>query len=172
MKNQTNGIDGPFKLRRYQKAIFTAAFIGGIAYLALLSAISGLTLKRMDADAQALCGLHDVVCPGEVVEPIVPAAEAAAPVDEFEGEVHPISCYTGWESHGANGRNDGVSVATYLYPQGSRLWIEGIGERIVETVTNTKYADRVDVWLGDGPEDYERCLEFGVQMRRVRLISQ
>jgi len=87
--------------------------------------------------------------------------------DVYCEELTPISCYTGWESHGANGREDGVSVATYLYPQGTWIHIDGIGDRRVDTVTSTKYADRVDVWTGDSYEDYLECLDWGVQYREV-----
>lgn len=57
------------------------------------------------------------------------------------------SCYTPVESHGANGREDGVSVATYQYPIGTWIEIEGVGKRRVDTRTSPKYANRVDVWM-------------------------
>lgn len=81
-------------------------------------------------------------------------------------EVIEVSCYTGIESHGANGRNP-WSVATYRYPQGTKLYIEGFGNKVVETVTSKTYAHRIDVWFGETQEDYERCIEFGTQMLEV-----
>jgi 3D (Asp-Asp-Asp) domain-containing protein len=76
------------------------------------------------------------------------------------------SCYTSQESHGANGRNE-WSVATYLYPQGTHLFIEGIGEKVVETVTSRKYSERLDIWFG---EDWDGCKEYGLQNRKVWVL--
>jgi 3D (Asp-Asp-Asp) domain-containing protein len=83
----------------------------------------------------------------------------------------PVSCYTGIESKGANGRNDGVSVATYKYPQGTKLFIEGIGERVVQTVTAKRFSDRVDIWFGDSQDAYERCIKFGVKQLSIEVIK-
>ena len=88
-------------------------------------------------------------------------------VGQSATRLHKTSCYTAIESHGANGRNE-WSVATYLYPQGTKLFIEGIGFKVVETVTSRKYADRLDIWFGD---NYEKCLEYGVQLRKVTVIQ-
>ena len=79
-----------------------------------------------------------------------------------------VSCYTGIESHGANGRNP-WSVATYLYPQGTKLHIEGFGDKTVETVTSKKYSNRVDVWFGETQEDYDRCIQFGTRHLKVSV---
>lgn len=99
------------------------------------------------AQAKELCSLDTVKC---------------------EGETYPISCYTSVESKGANGIEDGVSVATYQFPQGTWIEIEGIGKRRVDTVTSKTYSDRIDVWFGDS---YEECLQFGVQERQVWVIN-
>ena len=80
-----------------------------------------------------------------------------------------VSCYTGIESHGADGRND-WSAATYRFPQGTWLDIEGFGEKRVETVTAEAYAHRVDVWFGETQEDYDRCIEFGTKMLNVTVL--
>ena len=84
------------------------------------------------------------------------------------GKLVKTSCYTSEESHGANGRNK-WSVATYLYPQGTKVFIEGIGEKVVETVTSRKYADRLDIWFG---EDWEGCKEYGLQMKQVWVLDK
>lgn len=77
-----------------------------------------------------------------------------------------VSCYTGIESHGANGRNP-WSVATYLYKQGTKLYIEGYGDKVVETVTAKKYSYRIDMWFGDKQEDHDRCIQFGIKKLKV-----
>lgn len=77
-----------------------------------------------------------------------------------------VSCYTPVESHGAVGRTEGVSAATFQYPIGTRIYIEGIGERVVETHTAARFANRVDVWM----VDYDACIQFGVQTRKVWAI--
>lgn len=79
-----------------------------------------------------------------------------------------VTCYTGVESHGADGREDGVSIASYRYPQGTWINIEGIGDRRVDTVTAEKYAHRIDVWFG---MDYKKCLEFGIQQLQIKIIE-
>jgi len=86
------------------------------------------------------------------------------------GEYVETSCYTGIESHGANGRNP-WSVASYKYPQGTKLWIEGFGEKVVETVTARRFAHRVDIWFGETTEDYQACLKYGTQTKEIRIIS-
>lgn len=98
------------------------------------------------------------VVKAEIVKPIKPTNKTM------------ISCYTGVESGGANGRN-AWSVATYRYPQGTKLHIEGFGEKVVETVTAKKYSHRIDVWFGETQADYERCLQFGTQLRTVSVIK-
>ena len=77
------------------------------------------------------------------------------------------SCYTSQESKGANGRNY-YSAASYLYPLGTWLDIEGVGLRKVETRTSKKYADRLDLWWGD---DLAGCLEYGVQLKTVKVLD-
>jgi 3D (Asp-Asp-Asp) domain-containing protein len=78
------------------------------------------------------------------------------------------TCYTSKESHGANGRNP-WSVATRIYPQGTRLWIDGFGEKVVETVHASYLSPRIDIWFSD---DYEGCLKYGAQKRNVIILSQ
>jgi 3D (Asp-Asp-Asp) domain-containing protein len=80
-----------------------------------------------------------------------------------------VSCYTGIESKGANGRNS-WSVATYRFPRGTRLHIEGFGNKIVETVTAEAYAHRVDVWFGDTQDDHDRCIAFGTRVLAVTVL--
>ena len=84
--------------------------------------------------------------------------------------LYEVSCYTGYESHGANGRNDNVSIATYQFPQGTWVEVEGFGQRRVDTVTAKRFSHRIDIWFGDTEEDYNRCLTFGLKYLEVNLI--
>ena len=98
--------------------------------------------------------------------------QSEVPQANINGDTYEVSCYTGYESHGANGREDEVSVATYQFPQGTWLEIEGIGKRRVDTVTSTTYSNRVDIWLGDGGEElYKYCLnEFGLKHLKIKEL--
>ena len=84
--------------------------------------------------------------------------------------LYEVSCYTGYESHGANGRNDNISIATYQFPQGTWVEIDGFGQRRVDTVTAKRFSHRIDIWFGDTEEDYNRCLTFGLKYLKVNLI--
>lgn len=117
--------------------------------------------SREELDPQ-ICGLSVVSCPEEAVEGQISPKTATVEV----------SCYTGYESHGANGREDGISVATYRYPIGTWLLIEGVGKRRVDTRTAKEYGDRIDVWLGDGGKElHDYCLnEFGTKQLTVKPL--
>lgn len=108
--------------------------------------------------------------PKEQQTPTTPTAHAQLPIiaDRPLGktELVELSCYTARESRGVNGRNP-WSVATYRYPQGTKIYIEGIGVKIVETVTAKRFSDRIDVWYGD---DYDGCIAFGIQYRNVTIL--
>ena len=49
-------------------------------------------------------------------------------------------------------------------PLGTKVWIEGVGERIVEDRTHIRFNGRYDVFLDSEAE----CLEWGIQQRVVR----
>lgn len=86
--------------------------------------------------------------------------------EAYRSEKVEISCYTPAESHGANGRIDGVSVATYRYPIGTWIEIEGLGKRRVDTRTAKRYGYRIDVWMSP-----EECKEWGLQYRTVKILE-
>ena len=70
----------------------------------------------------------------------------------------------------ANGRypTEGYTVACNSLPLGTRVYIEGIGERVVEDRGATWHSDSwMDLYLGD----VSACNEFGVQYRNVYVIS-
>jgi len=103
----------------------------------------------------------------------VPNYDINAPEVALNGDnsvLYEVSCYTGYESHGANGRNDNVSIATYQFPQGTWVEVEGFGQRRVDTVTAKRFSHRIDIWFGDTEEDYNRCLTFGLKYLEVNLI--
>jgi len=103
----------------------------------------------------------------------IPNYDINAPEVALNGDnsvLYEVSCYTGYESHGANGRNDNVSIATYQFPQGTWVEVEGFGQRRVDTVTAKRFSHRIDIWFGDTEEDYNRCLTFGLKYLEVNLI--
>ena len=108
-----------------------------------------------------------LVPPVEESTPISVNFNKEAQAEEVQGNVYEVSCYTGVESHGKNGVTDGVSVATYQFPQGTWVEIEGFGMRRVDTVTSRAYQHRVDIWFGSTEADYQRCLEFGLQYLEI-----
>ena len=52
-------------------------------------------------------------------------------------------------------------------PLGTKVWIEGVGERIVEDRTHIRFNGRYDVFMDSEAE----CLEWGIQ-QRVVIINQ
>lgn len=69
----------------------------------------------------------------------------------------------------ANGEypSKGYTIACNSLPIGTRVWIEGYGEFVVED--RGGMADNViDIYLGD----YDECIEFGVQEADVYLIKE
>lgn len=61
----------------------------------------------------------------------------------------------------------GYSCASNYYPLGTRLYIEGIGERVV-TDTGGMSSNVVDVYMGDE----ETCIQFGRQTANVYVIEE
>ena len=67
-----------------------------------------------------------------------------------------------------NWPSEGYTVACNSLPLGTRVYIEGIGERVVEDRGATWHrSDWMDLYLGN---TYD-CNEFGVQYRNVYVIS-
>ena len=61
----------------------------------------------------------------------------------------------------------GYTCASNYYPLGTRLWIEGIGERVVED-TGGMGMNVVDIYMGDE----ETCIQFGVQEAQITVIEE
>jgi len=154
---------GPYRARtnwRWLAILFLAVLLLGVQIALAAEAepygavdAQGGAKTPVNASTQAtdpnICGLDAVDCPNE-------------------GKMVLTTCYTSRESHGANGRNS-WSVATRMYPQGTKLLIDGFGEKVVETVHAARLSPRVDIWFGD---DYEGCLKYGMQYRNITVVSQ
>lgn len=81
-----------------------------------------------------------------------------------------VTAYEWDGSKCANGRypTEGYTVACNSLPLGTRVYIEGVGERVVEDRGATWHSDSwMDLYLGD----VATCNEWGVQYRNVYVIS-
>ena len=62
----------------------------------------------------------------------------------------------------------GVTIAgPRSIPFGTRVWIEGVGERVVQDRLARKYDSRFDVYFADHTE----ALRFGKRTLKVRIIK-
>lgn len=75
--------------------------------------------------------------------------------------------WTGKTCANGNYPTVGYTCASNYYPLGTRLWIEGIGERVVED-TGGMGMNVVDIYMGD----VETCLQFGVQEAQITVIEE
>lgn len=135
---------------------------------------------RTGADAvaagQLIGRLHAVgaVSSREVVRPtahVIPADLPQAPLGHFKltaysgpqlGQALPITA-TGTTARA--GRT--VAVDPKVIPLGSKIYIEGIGERIAEDTGGAIKGNRIDVYLGTLPQAHQ----FGVKRGTVSVLS-
>lgn len=75
--------------------------------------------------------------------------------------------WTGRPCANGNYPTVGYTCASNYYPIGTRLWIEGIGERVVED-TGGMGMNIVDIYMGDE----ETCIQFGVQEAQITVIEE
>lgn len=75
--------------------------------------------------------------------------------------------WTGKTCANGNYPTVGYTCASNYYPLGTRLWIEGIGERVVED-TGDMGMNVVDIYMGDE----ETCIQFGVQEAQITVIEE
>lgn len=75
--------------------------------------------------------------------------------------------WTGKTCANGNYPTVGYTCASNYYPLGTRLWIEGIGERVVED-TGGMGMNVVDIYMGDE----ETCIQFGVQEAQITVIEE
>lgn len=62
---------------------------------------------------------------------------------------------------------EGITCAANRYPLGTRLYIAGIGERVVQDRTARRFSDRVDVYIND----HRRALRLGKLTRSVTNLG-
>jgi len=73
--------------------------------------------------------------------------------------------HTGQKTASGTWPKEGRTVAgPRSVPFGTVVWIDGIGERIVEDRTNSRFDGRYDVFM----ESQADCLEWGIQERIIR----
>jgi len=63
---------------------------------------------------------------------------------------------------------EGITIAadTRVHPIGTVLYIEGIGERVVQDIGGSIYGNKLDIYFG-GIDGHMRALEFGRQYLEV-----
>ena len=82
-----------------------------------------------------------------------------------------MTAYTWTGNPCANGNypTDGYSVACNSLPFGTRIYIEGIGERVVEDRGPDSMSG---AWLDVYMDSYDACVQWGVQYRDVYIIEE
>ena len=74
--------------------------------------------------------------------------------------------WTGNPCANGNYPTEGFTVASNSIPQGTRIYIEGLGEYVVED-TGGMAGNVIDIYMGD----YSTCMEFGRQIGEVYIIE-
>jgi len=100
-------------------------------------------------------------------QPETPRADAAPDGLVYVGD-YQLTAYEWTGNPCANGNypTEGFTVASNTFPIGTRLYIEGIGERVVED-TGGMSGDVIDIYMGDPSE----CIQFGRQAGAVYVIE-
>ena len=85
-----------------------------------------------------------------------------------DGQVFQLTAYEWTGNRCANGEYPvvGYSCASNYFPLGTRLYIDGIGERVV-TDTGGMSNNVVDIYMGDPGT----CIQFGRQSATVHVIT-
>ena len=80
------------------------------------------------------------------------------------------TAYTWTGNPCANGNypTDGYTVACNSLPFGTRVYIEGIGERVVEDCGPGSMPNE---WLDIYMDSYDACIQWGVQYKEVYVID-
>ena len=102
------------------------------------------------------------VIPADLPEPPLGRFKLTAYSGPQLGQAEPITA-TGTTARA--GRT--VAVDPKVIPLGSRIFIEGLGERIAEDVGGGVKGNHIDVYLGTVPQAFR----FGVQRGRVSVIA-
>lgn len=87
----------------------------------------------------------------------------------MSGGVFQLTAYewTGNRCKNGNFPTVGYTCASNYYPIGTRLYIEGVGERVVED-TGGMGMGVVDIYMGDPAT----CIQFGRQIGNVYVIEE
>lgn len=131
---------------------------------------------------------HKVIEEGFIVEKVAETktVKTSSPTEEEsdEYEVYNISAYSNHVS--STGKNKGdkgygitksgaitvegvtVSADTRILPMGTRIYIEGIGERVVQDTGGAIKGKKLDLYF----ESEDDANNFGRQYLRVRIISK
>lgn len=102
------------------------------------------------------------VIPADLPEPPIGRFKLTAYSGPQLGQAQPITA-TGTTARA--GRT--VAVDPKVIPLGSRIYIEGLGERVAEDVGGGVKGHHIDVYLGTLPQAFD----FGVQRGRVSVIE-
>lgn len=102
------------------------------------------------------------VIPADLPEPPIGRFKLTAYSGPQLGQAQPITA-TGTTARA--GRT--VAVDPSVIPLGSRIYIEGLGERVAEDVGGGVKGNHIDVYLGSVPQAFD----FGVRRGRVSLIE-
>lgn len=99
---------------------------------------------------------------GQINEPVEGAGEGG-PAGVYE-----LTAYEWTGNPCANGNypTEGYTVASNYFPIGTRLYIEGLGEFVVED-TGGMSSNVIDIYMGD----VESCMQFGRQTAEVYVIE-
>lgn len=100
-------------------------------------------------------------------QPETPRADADPDGLVYVGD-YQLTAYEWTGNPCANGNypTEGLTVASNTFPIGTRLYIEGIGERVVED-TGGMSGDVIDIYMGDP----SACIQFGRQAGAVYVIE-
>jgi 3D (Asp-Asp-Asp) domain-containing protein len=110
--------------------------------------------------------------------PAQPTSQAASPstVQASSGPngsamgTFEVTCYDnqGRTASGAETSSETVAVDPSVIPLGSRLWIDGVGERVAQDTGGAIQGRRLDIW----EPTYADCEAWGVQYRDVWMESR
>lgn len=80
-----------------------------------------------------------------------------------------LTAYTWTGNTCANGEypTDGVTIASNTLPLGTRVYIEGLGERVVQD-TGGMGSGVIDVYM----DSYDACIQFGRQNAEVYVLEE
>jgi len=65
-----------------------------------------------------------------------------------------------------------VSVDPEVIPYGSKLIIDGVPGYVAEDTGGAIKGNRIDIYMGSGPEAYDQAIQFGRKTVEVRLIEK